>query len=182
MIRSTPSSRARRAASAAADAAVDRDDQLHALGVQPFDRRRLQAVAVAQPLGNEVDDVAAEHLERAPQDHGGGDAVDVVVAVDRDPLAPRERPLEPLDRRVHAGEPERIVQVIERRVAGSARRGSGSPKPRMHSSRATVGCRLSAAASAVGLRVVARQVLPEQRLHAASLARGMAVRRLLACR
>ena len=71
----------------AADAAVDRDDQLHAFGVQAIERGRLQAVAVAQPLGDEVDDVAAEQLQRAPQDHGGGDAVDVVVAVHGDALA-----------------------------------------------------------------------------------------------
>ena len=89
MIRSTPSSRARRAASVAADAAVDRDDERHAVGVQPLDCGRLQAVAVAQPLGDEVDDVAAEHLERAAQDHGGRDAVDVVVAVNGDALALR---------------------------------------------------------------------------------------------
>ena len=35
-------------------------------------------------------DVAAEQLQRAPQDHGRGDAVDVVVAVDRDPLLARD--------------------------------------------------------------------------------------------
>ena len=74
----------------AADAAVDRDDQRDAVGVQPLDRRRLQPVAVAQPLGDEVDDVGAEQLERAPQDDGRRDAVDVVVAVDGDPLLARD--------------------------------------------------------------------------------------------
>ena len=63
----------------------------HAFGVQAIDRGGLQAVAVAQPLGDEVDDVAAEHLERAAQDDRRGDAVDVVVAVDGDALASRER-------------------------------------------------------------------------------------------
>ena len=48
----------------AADAAVDRDDQLRALGVQPIDRGGLQAVAVLQALGDEVADVAAQQLER----------------------------------------------------------------------------------------------------------------------
>ena len=123
----------------AADAAVDRDDQRHALGVQPIDRRRLQAVAVAQPLGDEVDDVAAEHLERAPQDHGRRDAVDVVVAVDGDALLARERLLEALDRAVHVGEPERIVELIERRVQEPRRVARDRRSPRRHSSRATVG-------------------------------------------
>ena len=31
--------------------------------VQPIDRRRLQAVAVLEPVGHEVDDVAAEQLD-----------------------------------------------------------------------------------------------------------------------
>ena len=74
----------------AADAAVDRDDQRDAVGVQPIDRRRLQAVAVLQPLGDEVDDVGAEQFERAAQDDRRRDAVDVVVAVDGDPLLPRD--------------------------------------------------------------------------------------------
>ena len=52
---------------------------------------RLKAVAVAQPLRDEMHDVAAEHLERAPEDDGRRDAVHVVVAVDRDPLPLRER-------------------------------------------------------------------------------------------
>ena len=87
MIRSTPSSRARRAASPLRMPQSTDTMTPHAVGVQPLDRRRLQAVAVAQPLGDEVHDVAAEQLERAAQDDRGGHAVDVVVAVDRDALA-----------------------------------------------------------------------------------------------
>ena len=47
----------------------------------------LEAVPVAQPLGDEVHDFSAEHLERPAQDDGRRDAVDVVVAVNRDALA-----------------------------------------------------------------------------------------------
>ena len=86
-----------------------------ALGVQAIECGRLQAVAAAQPLGDEMDHVAAEELQRAPQDHGGGDAVDVVVAVHRDALALRQRAFESLDGAVHVGQPHRIEQVIERR-------------------------------------------------------------------
>ena len=82
----------------APDAAIHRDDQRDAFRVQPLDRRRLQAVAVAQPLGDEVHDVAAEQLERAAQDHGGGDAVDVVVAVDRDAFLARDGGQDAVDR------------------------------------------------------------------------------------
>ena len=82
----------------AADAAVDRDDQVHPFGVQPLDGRCLQPVAVAQAFRNEMHDLAAEHLERAPQDHGRRDPVHVVIAVNRDALLARDRTLDPFDR------------------------------------------------------------------------------------
>ena len=116
MIRSMPSSRARRRRFGAADAAVDRDDERAPSACSRSIVGRLQAVAVAQPIGDEVHDVAAEQLERAPQDHRRGDAVDVVVAVDDDPLAARDR------RRAAGRRParmsasqKRIVQLLERR-------------------------------------------------------------------
>ena len=86
MIRSRPSARGVQRRLHAANAAVHRDHQPHALGMQAIERRRLQPVAVAQPLGDEMDDVGAEQLERAPQDDRRRHAVDVVVAVNGDPL------------------------------------------------------------------------------------------------
>jgi len=97
----------------AADAAVDRDDERHAFGVESFDGHRLQAVSVAHALGNEMHDVPAEHLQRAPQNHGRGDAVDVVIAVDRNPFLPRHRGQNAIDGHSHVGQRHRIVQVIE---------------------------------------------------------------------
>ena len=125
MIRSTPSSRARRAASAPRMPQSTETIERDAVGVQPLDRRRLQAVAVLQPLGDEVDDVGAEQLERAPQDDRRRDAVDVVVAVDGDPLLPRDRRQDAIDRDAHVGERHRIVQMIERRVQEAAARAPG---------------------------------------------------------
>ena len=122
MIRSTPSSRGATRGVRAADAAVDRDDQRDAVGVQPLDGRRLQAVAVLEPLGDEVHDVGAEQLERPPQDDGRGHAVHVVVAVDGDPLPARDRRQDPVDRQPHVGERHRIVQMVE-----STGSGSGAP-------------------------------------------------------
>ena len=101
MIRSTPSSRARRAASAPRMPQSTETISAHAFGVQPLDRRRLQAVAVPQALRDEVHDVAAEHFERAAQDHGRRDAVDVVVAVDGDAFT-RARWRARAARRLHA--------------------------------------------------------------------------------
>ena len=153
---------------AGANAAVDRDDQPHAIGVQLLDRDRLQPVAVAHALGKKVDDVAAEHFERASQDDRGGDAVDVVVAVDRDLLALRDRALQPRNGDVHARQPKRIVQVIERGIQ-EPRGHFGVAEPahaeqprdrRMHIQRGGQRGRLL---------VVTRQVLPEERLHGVSV-------------
>ncbi len=49
----------------AADAAVDRDHDVHAFGMQPLEGGGLQAVAIPQPLGNEVRDLPAQKLDRA---------------------------------------------------------------------------------------------------------------------
>ena len=123
----------------AANAAVDRHDERDAVGVQPLDRRRLQAVAVAQPLRDEVDDVGAEQLERAAQDHRRRDAVDVVVAVDGDPLPARDR-APGSDRR-----PRACRRAASDRAGGRATGSESAPpapgrsSPRWHSSRATTG-------------------------------------------
>ncbi len=52
----------------AANAAVHRDDHRDALGVQPLDRRGLEAVAVLDPLGDEV----ASPCRRAAPGRGAG--------------------------------------------------------------------------------------------------------------
>jgi hypothetical protein len=98
---------------ASADAAVDRDDERDALRVKPLDRRRLQSVPVLQPFGDEVHDVAAEQLERAPQDYGRRDAVHVVVAVNGDPLLACDGRQDPIDRDPHIRERHGIVEVIQ---------------------------------------------------------------------
>ena len=105
----------------AANAAVDRDDQRDAVGMQPIDGRRLQAVPILDPFGEEVHDVGAEQLERPAKDHRGGDAVHVVVAVDRDPLPPADSRENPIDRRPHVGQRHRIVKMIDRGVQEAVR-------------------------------------------------------------
>ena len=96
---------------AAADAAIDRHDDPHAVGVQALDGRRLQPVAVAQPLRDEMRDVAAEQFQRPAQDHRRGHAIDVVVAVDRDALLAFERGAQPIDGGTHVRQPVWVVQL-----------------------------------------------------------------------
>ena len=98
----------------AADAAVHGDHEANAISVQTVERRRLQAIPIAQPFRNEMRDVRAQQLERAPEDDGRGDAVDVVVAVYGDPLAPLDGAEDAIDGRPHVGERVRVVQIVER--------------------------------------------------------------------
>ena len=53
-----------------ANAAIDRDDQPRAGGVQPLDRCRLQAVSVTVTMGDEVMNIAADQLDRALENDG----------------------------------------------------------------------------------------------------------------
>ncbi len=112
----------------APDATVHRHDHAHAVGVQPLHRRGLQAVAVPHPFGDEVRDVTSEQFQRATQDDRRGHAVDVVVAVDRDPLPALERGAQPIDRGPHVGEAIRVVQLGELRIEEPVGRlGVGMP-------------------------------------------------------
>ena len=108
----------------AADAAVDRHDDVHTFGVQALDRGRLQPVPVAQPLGDEVHYLTAEQFERSTQDDRRRDAVHVVIAMHGNAFTARNGRLETCDRLAKSGESEGIVEMIERgreeprRVAG----------------------------------------------------------------
>ena len=155
----------------AADPAVHRHNERDAVLMEPVDCGRLQPVAVAQPLGDEVHDRSAEHFERPSEDHRRRDAVDVVVTVDRDALAARERQLEPRDRTFHVPQAERIVQMIQRRIEEALRRG-GVVQPaeaeqtrdgRMQAER----CRQRGR-----LFFIAWQMLPDERSHGRSGFRG----------
>ena len=70
-----------------------------------------QPVAVLQAPGDQPVAVAAELAERADDDRGRADAVDVVVAVDGDPPPGRDRRPDPLADLGHRLEQERVVVV-----------------------------------------------------------------------
>ena len=147
-----------------ANSAVDRNDERHALGVQPLDRCRLQPVTVAQTLGNEVNDFAAEQLERPPQDDGRRDAVDVIVAMYGDALLAREGLLDPRHRFRHPHQPERVVQVSEagvQKALGFFRiaQAAHAEQPR-HG-----GMEVEGRGQGGRLAVIAWQVLPDEGFH-----------------
>ena len=147
-----------------ADAAVDRHDDVDLVGMESIDRRRLESVAVPQAFGDEVNHLPAEHLERPPQDDGRGDAVDVVVAVDRNPLAVRERPLEPRHGAVHVRQQKRVVEVVERRVEKAIGHGRLA-KPAQAEQAGDGRVDVQRDGERRGFVFVTRQVLPQARLH-----------------
>src|SRR3954469_17386480 len=69
------------------DPAVDGDDHLRALVTDLRDRFGIEPVPLVDAMGDVEAYGAAERFDGVPEDRGGGDAVDVVVAVDDDPLA-----------------------------------------------------------------------------------------------
>ena len=93
------------------DAAVDGDDELG-----PDVARELHA-AVGEPVSfietvRDVEvDAATDGLETSLHQHDGGDAIDVVVAADEDPLAVVDRAAESLERRIDIREEEGIAEL-----------------------------------------------------------------------
>src|SRR5262249_40612338 len=95
-------------------------DEVNLFSSQPIERRRLQAVAVAQALRDEVDDVGAEQFERPAKDDRRRDSINVVVTMDRDALTSRDRTEDPIHGDRHVGQRESIQQIIQRGVEKTA--------------------------------------------------------------
>jgi hypothetical protein len=130
--------------------------------MQSFERCRLQPVAVAQPLRDEMRHLPAEQLERAPQDDGGRNPVDIVVAVYGDPLAVGDRPLQPIDRPIHVDEAHRVEQMVERRLQEARGGLEVSDSPNTQQARQRVR-HPQLTCEAFRLHVVAGPRLPDQR-------------------
>ena len=140
-ITSTPSRRASSTSRDGGDAAVHREEKLHAFLGEPRDRRRGDAVAFLEPAREMPDDVGAELSQRQGRERRGADAVDVVVAVDADPLAPLDGRAQPLDSRRHVAEQqadrarcpraeERASRRRDRRALAARARLRRSPRRR----------------------------------------------------
>ena len=70
------------------DSAVHGDDQTDALGLQTDNGLLIEAVALLDPPGDIAGDLTALAPEKLRQQAGGGDAIHIVVAKDRDVLPP----------------------------------------------------------------------------------------------
>ena len=102
----------------AGDAAVHRHHQLRPAGDRPH-RRLVEAVALAVARGQVDLDLPAERAQIVGKDRRSADAVDVVVAVDADRRAVRERRADHRDRGGHIAQLHWIAQLacIRRKIA-----------------------------------------------------------------
>ena len=91
------------------DPAVDREHELAALVGEPLDRLPRDAVALVEAAREVPVDVRAELAQTGDRERRGADAVDVVVAVDADPLARRDRGADPVAGRGGVAEERRVV-------------------------------------------------------------------------
>ncbi len=114
------------------DAAVHREEKLHAFLREPRDRRRGDAVAFLEPAREVPDDVGSELSQRQRRERRSADAVDVVVAVDADPLSPLDGRAQPRDSRRHVPEQQGIVRDALGLEERARRVGIAQPSPHEH--------------------------------------------------
>ena len=94
------------------DPAVDGQDEPAALVGEPRERLAADAVALVEAAREMPVDVGAELAQEEDGERGGGDAVDVVVAVDADPPPGGDRGADALARGLHVAEQERVVRRL----------------------------------------------------------------------
>jgi hypothetical protein len=105
------------------DAAIDADDEAGAAGPDDVQMLGLDAVAVLQPLGNEVVDVAAQRRQGLVQHDRREDPVHVVVAEDEDLLPGRDGRLEAPDGGLHVLEKKGVEGIVHGPAQEPAGRG-----------------------------------------------------------
>ena len=94
------------------DPAVDREDEPATFRGESFERLAADAVALVEAARQMPLDVGSELAQDEHRKDGCADPVDVVVAVDADPLAGRDCRVDRLDGRVHGAEQPWIVQGL----------------------------------------------------------------------
>ena len=94
-----------------AHAGVDGDDEANAFGVGGLKHGRLQAVSFAQAMRHMKANHAAEHFDGGLEQHHGGSAVDVVVAVEQDGLLAGDGRFDAFYGGCHAQHQQRIVEM-----------------------------------------------------------------------
>src|SRR4029079_12493621 len=94
------------------DRAVDGEDEPAALVGEPGERLAADSVAFVEATRQMPGDLCAELAQEESRERGGGDAVDVVVAVDADPAALLDSGTDLPTGGLHVAEQERVVRRL----------------------------------------------------------------------
>ena len=121
----------------AGDAAIDRQQQVRLAVAPGADGVGVQPVAFLDAVRHVVGHFGAEHLQAQPEDGRAGHAVNVVIAVDDDPLAGGHGVVDPPHGLGAAGQELRIAQRGKLGVEEGSARAAGSVMPRQISNWAT---------------------------------------------
>ena len=107
-----------------ANAHIDADDQMHAIGGGTLDYVFAHVVAFADAVRHVETSGAARKFDRSLQDYDRGRTIDVIVAIDQHLFLALNGCFQAIEGRFHPGHCERIVQMVERRreKAGGKRR------------------------------------------------------------
>ena len=117
------------------DAAVDGQDEPAPLLREPLQRLAADAVALVEAARQMPLDVRAELPQQEDCEHGRADPVNVVVAVDADPLAGGDRRAYPLDGNGHVAQEGGIVQGLFAGQEGPRHLGVAVAAPDEHACR-----------------------------------------------
>jgi hypothetical protein len=114
------------------DAAVDRDDQLHALAGQPLQCLGADAVALLEAAGQVPADLGAQRPQHQNGQRRRADAVGVVVAVHADPLARLHGGQDAVAGAGHVAEQQRVVTRALRLEEGAGGGGIAMAAAQQH--------------------------------------------------
>ena len=112
------------------DAAVDGEDEPTAVVRKTGERLAPHAVALVEAARQMPDDLSAELAQQEDGERGGGDAVDVIVAVDADPATLLHGGADVRARSLHVAEQERVVRGLlpVEETPGDGRIGVAAPE------------------------------------------------------
>ena len=93
--------------------AIHRDHERGSDGPGSLNAGRTKIVSITSSVRDEGHGLRSDAAKAYRNERRGAHSVRVVVAVDEDGFRRFDRPADPVNRRLHVGERERIVQLVE---------------------------------------------------------------------
>src|SRR5439155_11015971 len=115
-----------------ADTGIHADDQLDALRGGSLHYLRPHAVTIFEAVRNVIAGSAPGQFDGLGEEHHRGGAIDVVIAVDENLLLTADGFPETRESLRHAAQKQRVMQIVERGMEESPRRGRVVQSPMYH--------------------------------------------------